>query len=311
MRCDVHTHAWPAQTAARAVAQMEARFGLFCEGSGALATLVAEEEAAGMDMACLLCCAALPVAVRPINRYAVSVLKTQPKILPFGTLHPGLASWEQELDILHRCGAGGIKMHPDYQGFRLDDRALWPLFEAMSGRFCLCLHIGSRKDSATAPSTPRQLKAVARAFPGLHIIGAHLGGFHMWQDVLETFAHSCPDNLWFDTSNVSAHADRGLLKELLRTLPGDRLCFGTDWPFFRIGGEIARLKQRAGLSDSQFDALASNAEPLLRHYYPALRSFQGTCAKSSHSLPASLPGQTASLGYAPEGGQETEELQDA
>lgn len=270
LRFDVHAHAWPARSAPQAVAQLQSAFGIACEGTGSLAALVAEEEAAGMDRICLLCCAARPAFVRPVNRFAASLVGTQAKLLPFGTIHPALPSWEEELNSLQRCGTGGIKMHPDYQGFRLDDKALWPLFEAMSGRFCLCMHVGSRDSVAVPSSTPGQLKAVAEAFPNLHILGAHCGGFHMWREVLETFAHSCPDNLWFDTSNVSAHTDEKMLKELVRTLPSDRLCFGTDWPFFHVDGELARLQRLAGLSDSRLAALTGNAEPLLRHYFPTL-----------------------------------------
>lgn len=272
MRIDIHTHAWLSHGAKRAVQALSRGFGLQCEASGVLDDLVNEERKADMDRACVLCCAARGEHVHAVNRFAISLLAKDSLLLPFGTVHPELPSWEEELDFLASAGIGGIKLHPDYQGFRLDDKAMFPLYEAMSGRFCLLAHVGSRQKQGgckTLFSTPRQLERIAGSFPSLHIIGAHMGGWCMWDDVEEIFAHGCPENLWFDTSNTSFHADSSRLGRLLRILPCDRLVFGSDWPFFRVEGELARL-QAVGLSGRQMDDLTSNGERLLKLYYPCL-----------------------------------------
>ena len=271
MRIDIHTHAWLSHGAKRAVQALSRGFGLQCEASGVLGDLLSEERRAGMDRVCVLCCAARGEYVHAVNRFAVSLFAKDSMLLPFGTIHPDLLTWESELDFLASAGLGGIKLHPDYQGFGLDDKAMFPLYEAMSGRFCLLVHTGSRPEQKgnTLSSSPRQLESIAEAFPSLHIIGAHMGGWCMWDDAEEIFARKSHANLWFDTSNTSFHVGKERLGRLLRNLPSDRLLFGSDWPFFKVEGELARL-QTAGLSERQMEDLTSNGERLLKLYYPCL-----------------------------------------
>ena len=269
MRIDMHAHAWLSHSAGRAVQALSRGFGLQCEASGILEDLVREERRASMDRVCVLCCAARGQYVHAVNRFAASLFAKDKLLLPFGTVHPEMSAWEEELEYLACAGIGGIKLHPGYQGFVLDDRSMYPLYEAMSGRFCLLVHVGGSGQGLQA-STPLQLKKIAQDFPALHIIGAHMGGWGMWQEVEEVFAHGCSMNLWFDTSNTSFHTDKACLGRLLRILPADRLVFGSDWPFFRVGGELERLQAAAGLTETQMDALTGNGLGLLEQYFPCL-----------------------------------------
>lgn len=267
MRIDMHTHAFHHRVAARAVEQLNRGLSLHCEASGSLQDLILEEEGCGMDRFAVLCCAAEPEQVRAVNNFAFSLRKTDERIIPFGTVHPGGSDWAEELDRLAVHGIGGIKLHPDYQGFSMADPGLCALLEACEGRFCVLFHVGSPASPKTAPSSPQALLKLAQNFPRVDIIAAHLGGYHMWQHVAEVFAGvHCP-HLWFDTSSTTAYLDEKTLQGLLRLLPSDHCFFGSDWPIFHLDQELERLQGKGGLGRTQMEALLQQAAPLLQNYY--------------------------------------------
>ena len=200
-------------------------------GDGTVEHLLACERAAGMDRCVVLCAATTPAQVIPANNYARELQRTHPEIIAFGTLHPAYARWEEELHSMERGGLRGIKLHPDFQGFRLDDPRLLPMFEAAQGRFLFELHIGSAQPASSAPSSPQQLAAIARAFPGLTLIAGHFGGYLMWDMAIEALAGL--DNVWFDTSSTSPFVTPHLLRRLLDAHPLERFLFGSDWPPLR------------------------------------------------------------------------------
>ena len=106
---DIHTHAFHPRIAARAVASLERTYGLRCQASGLLADLERQEQAAGIDRYALLCAATSASQVVPANNYAIEVHGSDAGCgVAFGTLHPGFAKWEAELDRLEPGRPHGI-----------------------------------------------------------------------------------------------------------------------------------------------------------------------------------------------------------
>lgn len=260
MRIDIHTHAFHPKIAAKAVAHLNEAYDLHCEGDGTVEHLLACERAAGVDRCVVLCAATTPAQVIPANNYARELQRAHPEIIGFGTLHPAYARWEEELHNMERDGLRGIKLHPDFQGFRLDDPRLLPMFEAAQGRFILEIHIGSAQPAAQAPSCPHKLAAIARAFPGLTLIAAHFGGYLMWDMAIDALAGF--DNVWFDTSSTSPFVTPHLLRRLLDAHPLERFLFGSDWPLYDPAEEQRRLQRVGGLSDNALERILTNAEQL-------------------------------------------------
>lgn len=286
MRIDLHTHAWHRNIAPRAVGVLEKAFGAHCEGSGVFSDLLREEAALSMDVVCPLCCADSPATVKAVNAFARLLLKSSrrapgeglpgsPLVLPFATVHPAMENAEAELDALERDGIGGIKLHPDWQGFSLeDDGLLDPLFEALAGRFLVLIHVGPMRGAvhgARRPSSPAALLRLARRHGNVDIVGAHFGGCRVWDEVTDVFgglADSFPANLSLDTSSTSAHVPPAKFRELVELFPFERLLFGSDWPIAFPGSELTRLAHPSRLGGARLAELLSHAEPLLRRYYP-------------------------------------------
>lgn len=131
---DIHTHAFHPKIASKAVRALEKTYGVHCLGSGLLPDLEEEEVRAGVSYFAVLCAATAPSQVLPANNYAIKIHQDEGnRAIAFGTLHPGYEHWEEELDRLEKNGIRGLKLHPDFQGFSMNDPALLPIYEPVKG----------------------------------------------------------------------------------------------------------------------------------------------------------------------------------
>jgi hypothetical protein len=256
---DIHTHAFHPKIADKVLAQLESHYGIRPVGTGKAGDLLARLDRAAIERAAVHAAATAPAQVIPANNWAIELKKTEPRLIPFGTVHPGFADFEAELDRLERAGIQGIKIHADFQGFRLDAPALKPILEAMRGRFTAMFHVGDKLPPEKNPSCPAKLMAIHRDFPGLAIIAAHLGGYLHWSEALEHLAGS---ELYIDTSSSLPYIPDGLLKAILDRHPPERVLFGSDYPLFDPGEEIESLRLRLGLSSAGVERLLTNAGTL-------------------------------------------------
>ena len=130
---DIHTHAFHPKIAHKAVDHLNTVYHLDCRGDGTIEHLLEREKAAGIDRCIVLCAATAPAQVIPANNYAMKLQREHEEVIGFGTLHPAYVDWEDELERMKAGGLRGIKLHPDFQGFALNDRRLLPIFESTYG----------------------------------------------------------------------------------------------------------------------------------------------------------------------------------
>ena len=273
MYIDIHTHAFHPKIAHKAVDHLNSFYSITCSGDGTIANLLEREQAAGLEKCVVLCAATAPAQVIPANNYAISLQREHPdQVIAFGTVHPAYDNWEQELARIKAAGIRGIKLHPDFQSFWLDDPRLLPIFEAAQKDFVFEIHIGDKTSPDKNPSCPYKLASILRQFPGIRVIAAHFGGYRMWSHALDVFSGNNFENLWFDTSSTTPFATPELAHKLLRTFPRERILFGTDWPLYDPVEELQRLQTLGGLKDSEMEVIMSNASDLLAPGSEAMKS---------------------------------------
>ena len=137
MIIDVHSHNFPPQIAERALSALVARTGdkLQPSADGTLENQLDHMELSGVDRA-IMC----PVATKPsqheiILRTAVGIRdgefgdRAKRMIIPFASLYPSDPDATKHLEEIATAGIRGIKVHPYYQGFSLDDPKVWPVFK--------------------------------------------------------------------------------------------------------------------------------------------------------------------------------------
>ncbi|NCC24508.1 MAG: amidohydrolase [Deltaproteobacteria bacterium] len=257
---DVHTHVFHPKIAAKVLDQLRGHYDITPVGSGLAEDLIKRMDRAGVAMAVVHTAATSPDQVIPANNWALSLKSAYPRLIPFGTVHPGFHGWPSELDRLEQAGVIGIKLHPDFQGFSLDDASLHPILKELRGRFLVMVHVGDRLPPDKNPSSPEKLARLLERFPGLTVIAAHFGGYLHWDQVPE---HLAGKDLYIDTSSTLAFASDAQIESIINKHPLDRFLFGSDYPLFDPSDELEALGRRCAMAEKDLKCLAGNAARLL------------------------------------------------
>lgn len=260
MIIDFHVHCFPDEIAVKAVPALAQAAGLTPESDGTVAGIRSSMRAAGIDKSVVQSIATKPLQTPKINRWAASVQNNE--IISFGTLHPEYEDWEKELSTIHELGLKGIKFHPDYQQFFVDDPEMYAVYEAASQMKLILLFHAGVDIGLPAPyhCTPDRLKRVVRAFPEARIIAAHMGGYDYWDDVEQYLAG---EELYFDTSYSLNKMSEGQFMRIVGKHGADRLLFATDSPWANQAEEVTRLVKMDLPDDATEAVLGGNAAKLL------------------------------------------------
>ena len=200
-----------------------------------------------------------PDQVQHINEFiAREVAQFPDRLYGFGALHPDSPTLEEDIAHLRALGLHGVKLHPDIQGFRLDDPRCFALAEQCEGVLPLLLHTG---DSRYDFSNPNRLIPLLRRFPRLTVIGAHFGGYTIWQEAARQLAGRF-ENLWVDCSSSFFAMDVAAGRALIDAYGADRVLFGTDYPMWDPQHELARLRGMHLAPETERKILYDNAAAL-------------------------------------------------
>lgn len=258
---DTHTHAFPDAIAAATMELLSAKAGIPHFHDGSHAGLCEYERRGGADRFLLLPIVTRPGSTRSVNQWAAGHVGGP--MLAFGSVYPGEGRMDDELDRIVDGGLLGIKLHPEYQDFYVDDPRCFPLYEAMFERgLILCLHMGV--DLGYPPplhGTPERLATVLDRFPEGRVIAAHMGGYQCEAESLQYLAGR--RNLWMDTAYVTGQMAPCALRSLARAHGTDRVLFATDAPWTRIDDAVGAMFN-AGFTEPELaDMLYNNAAALL------------------------------------------------
>jgi len=244
---DAHTHIFPAKIAQKAVGAIGDFYSIPMRHPGSPESLLESGGAIGVKKYLVCSTATRPGQVESINDFIGDCCRRHHQFLGFATLHPGYEDIPGEVARVVEMGLRGVKLHPDFQQFCIDDPAAFPIYEACAGAgLPILFHTGDDRYDWSAPS---RMAAVARRFPGLTCIAAHFGGYNHWQDV-EVYKDL--HNVWFDTSSTLFKLPRERALELLDTLGTRRFLFGTDFPMWDHREELDRFLS-LGLPDGVRD----------------------------------------------------------
>ena len=232
---DVHTHVYPDKIAAKAAGATGEFYGVGHAQDATVPSLRACMDAAGIDISLIHSVATTPKQVAPINAFlAETAANSGGRLVGLGTLHPDSPDQAADVRQLAALGLKGVKLHPEIQGFAVDDpRSLRICALCEEHRLPLLLHTGDRRYDC---SNPNRLLPMLRQFPGLTVIGAHLGGWSIYEEAVPQLA-GVP-NLWFDCSSTFYWLDPQIAGTLIRRLGTDRVMFGSDYPMWTPKQEL-------------------------------------------------------------------------
>ena len=236
---DCHCHIYPDKIAARAAEAIGAFYGIEIDHDGTLATLLRVSDEAGVDHTVVCSVATTPEQVSGINRYlSKTVSENSSRLAGIGTLHPASTHLQEDFNQLCQLGLLGVKLHPDFQKFALDDPLCMNIYELCQQKnMPILLHTGDKRYDF---SNPDRLNHILAAFPHVRFIGAHLGGWSVWDQASQQLRRH--DNLYVDTSSALYALKPERAAQMIRHYGADRVLFGTDYPMWTPSDELKRFE---------------------------------------------------------------------
>lgn len=235
---DTHAHIFPSKIASKAVKSIGDFYGIAMDCNGELETLINNGNKAGVTHYIVCSSATTCNQVDSINQFIVASVENKENVFGLGALHPDQTDEEldKSIDFVLSNNLIGIKLHPDFQRFNIDDKKAYRIYERCDGKLPILFHTG---DSRYDFSAPKRLARVAKDFPNLKCIAAHFGGYSRWKD---TDCYIGLDNVYYDTSSALFKLSPEEARGLIDKLGVDKFMFGVDFPMWEHSKEIERLE---------------------------------------------------------------------
>ena len=261
MLIDFHTHSFPERIAEKALEKLSfVSGGMKPHTDGTVdgyKRLMAEQ---GVDKAVCLNIATNATQQKSVNDFAASI--NGDAIISFGSVFPDSEDWSEELERIKSLGLKGIKLHPDYQGFSVDDEKMFPIYKKISSLGLITVfHAGN--DYGFPPpygATPEKLAKILKYFD-TPVVAAHWGGLDCEEGVLK---YLCGKDIYFDTSFGYANMPKYYAQKILETHTADKFLFGSDCPWHTPEMEMRLLKSLELRNEEMERITHKNAEKLLK-----------------------------------------------
>lgn len=161
-----------------------------------------------------------------------------------GRLHAGMSVHPRDKnrfeDMRQQAASGAriMKLHPTVQRFYPDDPEVMELYaEAQKLGLVIFFHggrAGIEPESSHRYAMPRHYEAALAEFPGVQFILGHAGA-RDGKAMLDLATRY--NNAWLGIHGQGiSHLD-----EMIERTGGERLLFGTDWPFYHLGASLAKV----------------------------------------------------------------------
>ena len=186
-------------------------------------------------------------------------------LVPFGSINPKLPDWQEDLRRCHEeHKMPGIRLHPNYHGYNLDDPVFAELLRLAAARRLIVQLALCMEDVRTQPPLMRvppvdiaPLAGVVKSTPGLRLQLLNCTsniGREEYQGVLAAGAAG------MEISMVDGVA---CVARLAQEIGLERVLFGSYYPFFYFESALLKM-QESGLDEASQKAIGEgNARRLM------------------------------------------------
>ncbi len=246
MVIDFHTHCFPEKIAQKAMGILSNEAAIMPVSNGTASGLVSLMEDSGVDKSVVLSIATNAKQQRSVNDFAASL--NGDKLVAFGSVYPDAADAMEELERIKELGLKGVKLHPEYQGFYVDDEKMKPIYKKISSLGLITVfHAGA--DYGYAPpyhATPERMKRAISWFDGV-VVAAHWGGMDFGEEVIKQL---CGLPIYFDTSYGYGNMSKYTAKTIMEKHGTEKILFASDSPWHKPKWEKFMI-ETLGLSEEE------------------------------------------------------------
>ena len=240
MIIDFHTHVFPDKIAHKTIELLSERADIPSYSMGDVETTLKSMDEAEIDISVVLGIATNAKQNENVNNFAIELNKHE-RFVAFGSVHPE-ANWRYELDRLSDSGIKGIKLHPDYQDFFVDDEKMQPIYEYILKKdFIISFHSGLDLGlPEPIHCTPERISNTLSLFSGEKVVFAHMGSMADFE--------GCSKYLWgrdvyIDNSVFPFYTDSEKHKAAILSHSEDKILFATDLPWSSQAESVKKLKE--------------------------------------------------------------------
>lgn len=185
--------------------------------------------------------------------------------VPFGTVNPTLPDWREDLRRCHEeHRMPGIRLHPNYHGYGLDDPRLAALLDEAAGRSMLVQVVAAMEDERTQhpmlrvpPIDPAPLAGLVVRRPQLRVVLLN-ASIRPTGDPIKRLVDT--GRIWIDTAMLESVAG---IEQAVASIGSSRLLAGSHAPFYCAEAPGLKL-QEAALKEADRRAIAEgNARSLV------------------------------------------------
>jgi predicted TIM-barrel fold metal-dependent hydrolase len=185
-------------------------------------------------------------------------------LVPFGSVNPMLPDWEDDLRRCHEVHhMPGIRLHPNYHAFKLDDGVFSKLVAAATERGLLVQLVVSMEDERTQHPLVRvphvdtaPLPSIVKTLPKLRLV--ILNAFRAMR--IESVAELAGSGqVWFDIAMLESVTG---VNKLVDRIGSGHVLFGSHFPLFVVESSVLKLRESVLAQPQLRDIRSDNARRL-------------------------------------------------
>ncbi|MBM4144824.1 MAG: amidohydrolase [Nitrospira sp.] len=256
---DFHTHAFPDDLSERVIKMLEDEGGIKAHLDGKISSLLSSMDNCGIEKSVICNIATKPSQFDSILQWSKTVRSE--RIIPFPSIHPYDPDFKVKIDKIKNNGFKGIKFHPYYQNFTIDEEKIFPVYEKISNEnLILVMHTGfDFAFQRIKIADPEKIITVLENFPSLKMVTTHLGAWEEWEEV-ERFLLGKP--IYMEIS-FSLEFLNDTVRKIISSHPAEYILFGTDSPWTEQQKTLSLFRELQLGEEKEELILRENAMKLL------------------------------------------------
>ena len=193
---------------------------------------------AEVDLLCVSSARSIMYDVREGNAELDTALKNSEKLLGYVVYNPMFPESAEDLAFLKlNSKFRGVKLHPDYHGYSLNQRSCRDKIEAIADQTpAMLFHVSCMPGTGFSPAMT--VAEIAKHHPDTKFILAHMAGifqngnypYFPNMDSLERVMEIAGNNCFIDTAHFLMYVYPGVMEKMYRIAGADHIVFGTDVP---------------------------------------------------------------------------------